>query len=130
MELLLSVDVSLDESTVVNDGTTEVRFLRFHGSGSSRFFHGTILPGGVDTQFCTDDKLTLSARSILEGTDYKGENCRIFIENNGCGTAAGLRTKPKIITDSDALKAVFDGDLYGEVGGENGKVIIKIYKNR
>ena len=126
MELLLSIEVELDECTVVKNDETEVRFIRFHGGASSEYFNGIILPGGVDTQLCTDGQFSLSARYILEGTDYTGEKCRIFIENNGYETENGLRTAPRIITDSKALQELFSNDLYGEVEDADGAVIIRI----
>lgn len=128
MELLLSIDVRLDECIVVKNDETEVRFIRFHGGTSSECFKGTILPGGVDTQLRSDEHFTLSARYILEGVDYTGEKCRIFIENNGFETEEGLHTKPRMITDSKALQELFAGELYGGVEGADGGVIIRIYR--
>ncbi len=128
MEPVLLVNVRLDESTVVRDGMTEVRFLRFHGSSASKYFRGTILPGAVDTQLCSDGRTILSARYILEGEDYTGQRCRVFIENNGCDTGDGLQTRPKVITDSQALREILSGELYGKAEGAEGVVVISIYR--
>ncbi len=128
MELILSIKIELDECTIVKNDETEVRFIRFHGEASSEYFSGIILPGGVGTQFCTGNLFVLSVRYILEGLDYTGEKCRIFIENNGSETEKGVRTNPKIITDSNALQEIFANDLYGEAEDDDGAVIIKIYR--
>ena len=92
-------------------------------------FQGEILPGGVDTQKqIGGGARTLSARYILEGTDYKGNKCKIFIENNGTMQGAEMKTKPIILTDSTHLKWLETADLYGTITGRAGGVLIQFYQ--
>ena len=106
-----------------------MNFLRFHGTSDSAFFRGVILDGGVDCQRRTDNgPLRLSARYVMEGTDCAGRACKVFIENNGCEAAGGMRTVPFVVTDSELLSDLTRGALYGEVSGKGeGAVEIRIY---
>ena len=60
----------------------------------------------------------------MEGIDFAGDSCRIFIENNAF--ANSNISKPKIITDSRALSFLNDSDLIG-VLDNNGPFTIRIY---
>ena len=81
---VLTINVRITAINEVKGNAGTARMILFDGDAASEYFTGTILPGGVDTQKDKPGEGTLlSARYILEGTDYKGESCRIFIENNG-----------------------------------------------
>ena len=131
-EPVLKVDVILDDIIEVNGSTGVAAMILFHGKSSCKNFEGTILPGGVDTQKQEVGKeRLLSARYVLEGTDYDGQKCRIFIENNGVieqpGPGVQIRTTPKIYTDSKALSWLETAELSGTVDGKEGGVLISIF---
>lgn len=106
-ELLLQIDVTCTEPQVVDGHTRKIVMVPFTGTTSGKYFTGKVIGTGVDTQTFPKDKngnfiegtCTLSARYILEGTDFTGTPCRIFIENNA-GPNGWL---PQITTDSKAL---------------------------
>ena len=123
MEEILSIDVVIDGAYEVNGVDGNACMIAFHGESNCKNFKGPILPGGVDTQKqIASGERTLSARYILEGEDYTGEKCKIFIENNGRFLENGtIETKPLIITDSKALNWMASADIKGTVTGtENG----------
>jgi len=134
-EEVLTVNVKIESAyDLKNDNGDSAVMILFTGNATGKYFEGNILPGGVDTQIIGKSgyKHTLSARYMIEGKDHTGENCRIFIENNGnFGNAPEgvlFRTYPKIITDSEALDFLNHALLVGEgYPAENG-VIIKIFR--
>ncbi len=130
-EAVLTIDVKLDEIIEVNGSAGKAAMILFHGNCDCGNFKGRVLPGGVDTQKePTGEKRLMSARYVLEGVDKDGENCRIFIENNGICENPGedVKTTPVIFTDSKALKWLETADLYGSVQGSPTGVIISFYK--
>ncbi len=130
MEEILRVYVKIEESFTVNGQKTNVNMLHFSGHAESPYFKGVILPHGIDLQRGEVGKpMDLSARYILEGEDYEGNKCRLFIENNGSNNEAGeMVTKPVIVTDSKALAWMEDAELTGSLSFEEGLVIIHICK--
>ena len=100
MELLLEIEVHLTGSMNVKGKHREVVMLPFTGKASGPYFRGEVLGTGCDTQKIGPGSFSLSARYMLEGTDCAGENCRIFVENNG-GSLDDLT--PVVVTDSSAL---------------------------
>ncbi len=123
MKEVFSVDVVIDGSYEVKSEGGSACMITFHGESNCESFKGKILPGGVDTQKqLSNGERTLSARYILEGQDYTGKQCHIFIENNGYFMEDGtIKTKPIIITDSKALSWMTTADLTGTViGAPNG----------
>ncbi|MDR0948589.1 MAG: DUF3237 family protein [Lachnospiraceae bacterium] len=131
MKEVLRIQIKLDATYEVKSERGTALMILFHGDVDCENFHGKVLPGGVDTQVeYTGEKRLLSARYILEGVDREGCPCRIFIENEGRIPAEGdpLLTKPRIITDSNALKGLESADLQGQVcSEERGGIVIKIY---
>ncbi len=128
MREVLTIDVRLTGFHEVKGGTGEACMITFDGTASGPFFNGRILPGGVDTQkeFYGEPR-SLSARYILEGTDDKGEKCAVFVENNGAMGEDGIRTVPRILTDSASLRWLETAQLSGTVeDGEPGHVTIRI----
>ncbi len=116
-EILFRIHVYLDEVNTVKSEKAEAAMILFHGKTESEFFKGEIINGGVDTQTQEEGKnRTLSARYILKGIDKDNELCSIFIENNGIIEKNGeIKTVPRIITDSKALKWLEDTPLRGSV---------------
>ena len=130
MERVFSINVVIDDVYEVNGTAGSATMITFHGNSDCDNFKGNILPGGVDTQKQSEDGVrSLSARYILEGKDVNGEECRIFIENNGAFQKDGsIVTKPLIYTDSKALKWMESADLKGTITGTENGVLIEFFK--
>jgi len=97
MTALFTVDVRIKETIRVG----KANIVYFDGEASGKFFNGKIVGDGADVQISDNGGVTLSARYVLEGTDCARQKCRIYIENNA--EANKEFTRPKIITDSEAL---------------------------
>ncbi len=134
-EEVFTVHVKPEEPiTLNNDYGDTVVMIPFTGEVTGKYFEGRVLPGGYDTQIIGKhgDSHTLSARYMLEGKDYSGEDCMIFIENNGKiynkTKDILFRTYPGIITNSKALEFLSKAILIGEgIPTETG-LDIKIYR--
>lgn len=114
----LILKIEIHGSVEVKAGDRLVNMVMFGGRCTGGLFEGEILPCGVDVQKITSSGGTLSARYALEGVDYTGECCRMFIENDA---VLGMPfTEPKIITDSAALGWMNDAALCGRIinGGD------------
>ena len=132
MEEILRVMVRLDGISEVEGKTGAARMIAFSGEADGPYFSGKILPHGVDTQKSEEGKpLQLSARYMLEGIDYTGKQCRLFIENQGVADNNGhiQKTKPTIITDSADLSWLEAADLTGTIEPWDKGVIIHIFNN-
>ena len=134
LEEIMVVHVSV-KGNEVNAFTGEaggVVMIPFDATIDGKYFNGTVLPGGIDTQVIgpKGTSHTLSARYMATGKDYTGEDCFVYIENNGviCGDVEGgyMRTTPKFVTNSKALdflnKQLFVGK--GEPDGMGVKITL------
>ena len=138
LEEIMVVHVSI-KGNEVNAFTSEaggVVMIPFDATIDGKYFNGTVLPGGIDTQVFGPHGTshTLSARYMATGKDYTGEDCFVYIENNGVicndapwATKGGyMRTTPKFVTNSKALdflnKQLFVGK--GEPEGEGVKITL------
>lgn len=135
LEEVLTVHVKIEETIEMQSNNVDSVFMiLFKGNATGKYFKGDVLPGGIDTQIIekNGDRHTLSARYMLEGEDFRGSKCKIFIENNGSVKGkfkdAPFRTYPKIITDSEALEFLNYDLLVGEGVGTESGVDIKIYR--
>ena len=126
---ILTIDVLLKEFNEVKGHKGEALMILFDGYCHSEIFDGVILNGGVDTQKqdAGSNLRTLSARYILQGKDFEGKECRIFIENNGMSDGDRFTTTPKILTDSEALKELEDTDLVGSISSTDEEGHIQIH---
>lgn len=127
-KLILKLNINLTKCIEVKGISQTARLALFDGSAEGEFFKGTILEGGVDTQkeYADSSKPgTLSARYVLEGKDYTGADCRIFVENNAIMGEA--KTKPVILTDSKALSFLESAVLEGQIDTSSGELKILIY---
>ncbi len=127
---ILLVRVQLTETQEVAGAQGDATLIRFTGDARGPLFQGKILGDGTDTQARWPGRAkTLSARYLMEGTDYVGNSCRLFVENNAELTGDGpLRTTPRILTDSPLLKGLEQAKLTGEIEGvEEGVLRIHIY---
>ena len=126
---ILTIDVLLKEFNEVKGHKGEALMILFDGYCHSEIFDGVILNGGVDTQRqdAGSNLRTLSARYILQGKDFEGKECRIFIENNGMSDGDRFTTTPKILTDSEALKELENTELVGSISGTDEEGHIQIH---
>ena len=126
MRLLMTIHVIITGDCSVNNGTKGVVMLPFTGSAEGDFFTGEIIGTGVDTQKIEKDQLvSLSARYMLEGKDYMGKECKIFIENNGSSLDNCI---PTLVTDSEALAAWQQADLVSRVMPAEKGVTVQIWE--
>ncbi|SHI13960.1 Protein of unknown function [Butyrivibrio fibrisolvens DSM 3071] len=126
---ILTIDVILTEFNEVKGHSGDACMILFNGYCHCDIFNGDILNGGVDTQKqdVGSDFRSLSARYILQGKDFEGKDCRIFIENNGVNKGGDFVTTPKILTDSEALKVLENMELVGSIGGTDEEGHIQIH---
>lgn len=123
---ILIIHVICEEAYSVRGSRTDVVMIPFTGTADSSFFKGKIIGTGVDTQKIPKGaKAFLSARYMLEGQDFTGQECRIFIENQGDDMNC---CRPTIVTDSEALAELEEISLKAVVEPAEGGVTVKIYK--
>ena len=128
-EEVLTIDIIVTGMNEVKGTTGEACMILFEGNVDCKNFKGKVLPGGVDTQKqWYGESRSLSARYIIQGEDFTGEACSIFIENNGAFEMDGsIVTHPRILTNSKALAYLETADLTGTVTGTPKGVMIHIY---
>lgn len=128
-ETVLEFEINIKEIEKVKGESGEVLLITFGGTSNCKNFKGIVLSGAVDTQIINYGvEHTLSARYILEGIDCEGQECRIFVENNGTVLNHKVETTlPKIITDSKALAFLETERLVGTLTPSENGVIIHIY---
>lgn len=125
MKEILTILISITGIANVGNGNQWANMISFGGEAKSEYFCGKVLSGGVDTQTGNDTICYLSARYMLEGIDFKGDSCKIFIENNGNNKEA--YTHPKIITNSKNLYFLNNAELKGKLDMSDNKLTIRIY---
>ena len=85
----------------------EVSMIPFSGTVDCELFKGIVEPWGVDTQIVNQANIRhLSARYVLTGKDKEGNDCHIYIENNGWmenRPSRSFTTVPTFLTDSGYL---------------------------
>lgn len=130
MELLFTIEIDLHENHMVISPGNTVNMVLFGGRCDCDFFHGEILPGGVDTQIYREGEAPmLSARYMLRGRDDEGTPTRLFIENNGVTGPDGVcATTPYIMTDNPRLAWLTTTPLTGRLADREGGVTIMFYK--
>ena len=125
-EPVLTIHVKCEEAYSVSGHCLDVVMIPFTGLAKGPYFNGTIMGTGVDTQKIPKGKRAfLSARYMLEGEDYTGQKCRIFIENQGDDMSC---CKPVIVTDSEALAELEEASLKAVVEPAKDGVTVNIYK--
>lgn len=124
-QLLLTIDVKCLDAVSVEGHSQTVVLVPFTGKAKGDFFNGEIISSAVDTQrYKKDGTNSLSARYMIEGFDFEGKKCKVFVENN----VSGESWKPSIVTDSEVLKDWESSNLRSTVEGVDGGVIVKIFK--
>ncbi len=125
MKLILDIDVKISGSYELIGNLSDIVMIPFGGTAGGPYFSGSIIGCGVDTQKREKNGPTrLSARYMIDGTDYTGAQCRVFIENNS--NADGGFT-PVITTDSKALANWEQSELTSEIIPADSGVNVKIY---
>ena len=126
MELLMEIEIRIKGSQFVAGHTRDVCMIEFDGTATGPYFNGEVIGTGVDTQKIEKTKeMALSARYMLEGKDSAGNDCRIFIENNGTNFDD---CKPTVYTNSPLLADWETSDLSAKVIPQEGGVKIQVYK--
>ena len=107
------LDIKIDmmgESVRINCENAEVVMILFKGSVDCELFKGIVEPCGVDTQIRNAACIRhMSARYMLTGKDQAGQDCHIYIENNGWFDERNghmtmpFHTVPTFYTDSKLL---------------------------
>ncbi|MGQ8872284.1 DUF3237 family protein [Paenibacillus sp. TSA_86.1] len=135
MEELFTVHVKIENSIELKNAAGEsVVMITFAGHVTGNYFEGSVREGGVDTQIIGKEgaRHSLSARYMLQGQDYTGQGCEIYIENNGyIGEAKDgslFRTSPRVITNSHALSTLNVDALIGQGYPAVDGVDIKIFR--
>ncbi len=122
---VLTIKINISGAQSVTADTLSVTMIPFSGSVDCDNFKGEVLPTGVDTQIGRSAVRTLSARYMLKGKDLAGQDCSVFIENNG--DMREPYTHPFIVTDSKALSYLNGAALLGQLDFSTGGLIIRIY---
>ncbi|MBR6812763.1 MAG: DUF3237 family protein [Oscillospiraceae bacterium] len=103
----VNVSISKDDISVIDGPGEQVVFIPFSGTVEGEIFNGVVCPGGVDVQRVNLAGVRhMCARYMLKGKDFEGNDCSIFVENNGWfseGMGPTFKTVPTFITDSPAL---------------------------
>lgn len=123
-EPILTIQVECGEPSCVTGYKMDIVMIPFTAVASGRFFTGKTVGTGVDTQkIVKGEEAFLSARYMLEGEDFAGNKCRVFIENQG-NFRDGF--KPMLVTDSPVLKDWEYAEFLAEIEPAAGGVIIRI----
>ena len=82
---ILEVKIEFDRQGLrIETERGEVSMIPFAGKVDSEIFKGIVEPWGVDTQILDHaDMRHMSARYMLTGKDLSGEDCHIYVDNDG-----------------------------------------------
>ena len=134
-KLIFEVTVDIDPSQIsqLNGPAGEVIMIPFGGTVKGEIFNGRVLPGGVDTQTVDQNGVRhMSARYMLEGVDNSGDQCKIYIDNNGWFTGemvTPFKTIPTFLTDSKTLADYLHRNKFRTEGHPRpGGVTIKVFE--
>ena len=111
-----------------------VKMIPFGGTVDCDLFHGICEPSGVDTQITDQTGVRhMSARYMLSGKDYAGQDCHIYVENNAYFTNGErpkpFHTTPVFYTDSKILAPYLHRNQFiGEGMREEDGLHIRFYE--
>ena len=115
------IDIGATDSVAGKGGKASM--IHFNARGECENFNGKTVADSVDTRLKFTGMIeTLSARYIMDGTDSKGNPCRVYVENNGIDNN-GMVTEPIIITDCPDYAWIETAPLHGTVSWETGLTI-------
>lgn len=135
-EPIMRFQIFADDSQVSNmEGPYgSVTMIPFTGRVESGLFTGKILPGATDVQVENPaGSRNMCAKYMFRGKDQEGNECFLFVENNGYFTKANkndvvLNACPRFITDSSVLGAYLcQARFRSEVQPVDGGIEIRIY---
>lgn len=111
----------------------EVSMIPFAGTCDCDAFKGIVEPWGVDTQIVNQANIRhLSARYVLTGKDEEGNDCHIYIENNGWmenKPSMSFTTVPTFLTDSPVLAPILHRNQFIGTGNvEKDGLWIRFYE--
>ena len=111
----------------------EVSMIPFAGTVDCEAFKGIVEPWGVDTQVVNQAGVRhMSARYVLTGKDEEGNDCHIYIENNGWmenKPSRSFTTVPTFFTDSKILAPVLHKNQFIGTGNvEEDGLWIRFYE--
>ena len=126
MKELMEIIIHCQPGVYVQGKHKGICMIPFTGETSGPWFQGKVIGTGSDTQQVKNGKITqLSASYMLEGVDYAGQKCRVFVENIGTDLE---NCHPTIVTDSGALSAWEDMSLTERVEGWEDGVKVHIFE--
>ena len=123
-ELIMTINVIVFEAQTLEGQYSRVVMIPFSAEATGKYFSGKTIANGIDTQITTKDGFSLSARYMLEGADFSGKQCRIFIENSGTSLD---NCRPKIYTDNKELAFLEKAELAAKVECVEEGVVVRIY---
>lgn len=128
---LFSVNVSETRLESVDGSTCTVDMQYFDGEASGEYFNGNVYKESSNVRKTyKDGRVTSCARYILTGNDDAGNECMIFIQDDGVMNDGVTVTKPLILTNSPSLAWIEKADIQGRVvTDENGNTVIKYMWN-
>lgn len=129
MKEIFDISINIDNVNEIVTNDKIVKMISFTGDCNSEYFVGDVMPGGIDVQVIDKNGSgTISARYILMGMDYLMIPCNVYIDNTGIiEHSGGIKTNPKIITDSEGLGWLQSVKLSCDFVTENNVLHIKIY---
>lgn len=111
----------------------KVKIIPFTGTVEGELFQGVIMPGAADVQVTNPAGVRhMCAQYMLEGKDYTGAACHIFVENHGYfereHRPKPFEAWPTFRTDSPVLRPYLQGMHFRAEGYSNESgVDIKIF---
>ncbi len=135
MASVLDIYVTTNERTMLESDVGTVVIIPFTGSVKGDIFNGEIAQGAVDRQIIDINGIKhMSARYMLLGKDYKGNDCKIYIENTGdfhIDSPKPFKTIPTFYTDSKVLAPYLHRNNFRAEGHREGELLtIKIFEIR
>lgn len=123
-ELIMTIAVTTYGTQSFEGQASRVVMIPFSAEATGKYFNGSTVTNGVDTQITTKTGFSFSARYMLEGFDLSGNKCRLFIENNGTSLE---NCRPKIYTDSRELAFLETAELKAKAECVEDRVVVSIY---
>lgn len=121
---ILSIRIIITHRDIVTKGDMRKSNIYFTGYCDTKYFHGTVLPGGCDAQeHCKEVRIKIRAEYTLDGIDEDGERCHIHVVNQW-GTEDW---KPVIDTDSKKLAWLNDAELTVVIESGTDGPTVRIY---
>ena len=125
-KMILDIKVEMNGPAVqLKNEHAEVLMIPFRGSASGELFNGIVEPCGVDTQTVNAARVRhMSARYMLTGKDSAGNDCRIYVANDGWfdddHPQSPFKTVPTFLTDSPVLAPYLHRNRFVGEGSDGG----------